>query len=241
MKNLYAALALGLGLVFSGLCFAQTQTGNASYNAAKTGVTISHPSMSFGTRVKITNLRNNSEVIATVDGRIPASDPRVADISAEAGDAIGMSPRGYTEVRLEQLIHLQPQAGETPPDQAPSSPGPAGGTVGRSSGEPGVSPAVPPPAVRTSSNSQAPENPPAPVPGVFPPQPPYLAVTATGPGNCFAPPCAVILVLLIVIVLLLAAILVWLLSLGRTAWWFRRHSSWVRRHFRSIVKRRHRY
>ncbi|MDR2257552.1 MAG: septal ring lytic transglycosylase RlpA family protein, partial [Treponema sp.] len=74
MKSLTAALFFGL--FFSSLCFAQTQTGNASYNAAKSGVTIAHPSMSFGTRVRVTNLRNNREVIATVDGRIPASDPR---------------------------------------------------------------------------------------------------------------------------------------------------------------------
>jgi rare lipoprotein A (peptidoglycan hydrolase) len=107
MKPLIAALIFGL--FFLSPCFAQTQTGNASYNASKNGLTLAHSSLSFGTRVRITNLRNNREVIAVVDGRIPVSDPRIADISAEAGGAIGMPASGYTQVRLEILLPPPPE------------------------------------------------------------------------------------------------------------------------------------
>jgi hypothetical protein len=229
MKSVSAALILGL--VFSGFCFAQTQTGNASYNTSKKGLTISHSSMSFGARVRVINLRNNQEIIAAVDGRIPASDPRIADISAEAGDAIGMSRSGYTEVRLEQLAHLSPAESPSASAAAGSS---GGGAATAATATTALS--VPPPP-GSGPGSPGPENPPAQAaPGGFPLQPQY--VIAAGQGNCFRPLCIAILVLLIVIVLLLTGIVIWLLSLGRVAWWFRRHSSWVRRHRRSITNRR---
>jgi hypothetical protein len=60
MKPLIAVLIFGL--FFSSPCFAQTQTGNASYNASKNGLTLAHASMSFGTRVKITNQENKKDL-----------------------------------------------------------------------------------------------------------------------------------------------------------------------------------
>jgi rare lipoprotein A (peptidoglycan hydrolase) len=66
--------------------------------------------MSFGTRVRISHERNNREVIATVDDRIPPSDPRITDISKEAGDAIRMAQTGYPRMRLEELIPERPAA-----------------------------------------------------------------------------------------------------------------------------------
>ncbi|MDR1618966.1 MAG: hypothetical protein LBS06_07995, partial [Treponema sp.] len=119
MKRFGVVFILGLLSVY---CFGQSQTGEASYNASKSGLTISHSSMSFGTRVKVINLKNNSEVIATVDNRIPSSDPRVADISREAGDAIGMARTGYTMVRIEQLVPPQPVASSVPAPAPPAPP-----------------------------------------------------------------------------------------------------------------------
>ncbi|MDR1025000.1 MAG: hypothetical protein LBL56_04675 [Treponema sp.] len=107
------------GILFPVFCFAQTQTGNASYNAAKNGLHISHASMSFNTRVRVTNLSNNQQVIATVDGRIPASDPRIADIAHEVGDAIGMSHTGYTRVLLEEILPEHAAAPAPVPAPAP--------------------------------------------------------------------------------------------------------------------------
>ncbi|MDR0623280.1 MAG: hypothetical protein LBG10_02505 [Treponema sp.] len=230
MKSLTAALFLGL--FFSSFCFAQTQTGSASYNTSKNGVTIAHSSMSFGTRVRITNLRNNREVIATVDGRIPASDPRVADISAEAGDAIGMSPSGYTEVRLEQLVHQV----STAPDPAPAE------TVRTAPPPPAATTTVPPP-VSNPPSSQTPEIQETRVVEsiqlIAPPQPQYT-VPAAGNQNCFFSPfCVVILILLIIVTLLLTAILFLLLNTTRRLpWWLWYYPVWVRRHIRYMKKRR---
>jgi hypothetical protein len=242
MKSLSAVLIFGL--VVSGLCFAQTQSGNVSYNASKKGLTISHASMSFGTRVRVTNLRNNQEVIAIVDGRIPVSDPRIADISAEAGDAIGMSSRGYTEVRLEQIIPVQApeertavvleETGETIRNPPPPASEDNGTRPPQRSSAPPVPASDPDPGKPASRPETVP---PAPVP---PYQPPYMV---TAGQNCLSPSLGlIILILLILVVLLLAAIFVLLLSLHRISLrWFWHYSLWVRRHYRRLRRDRYGY
>jgi rare lipoprotein A (peptidoglycan hydrolase) len=189
MKRLSAVLVIGL--FFSVYCFAQTQTGNSSYYASKSGLTIAHSSMSFGTRVRVTNLRNNREVIATVDGRIPVSDPRIADVSKEAGDAIGMLPTGYTQVRLEQILSQQTAAAPVPvptPVSAPAAtPAPAFA--------PPPAPAAVPPASETPAAFIPSATQPAsvPAPAVAQPaatQPAYAAVPAPVPASAAAQPAA---------------------------------------------------
>ncbi|MDR2071229.1 MAG: hypothetical protein LBP81_07445 [Treponema sp.] len=228
MKSLSAALIIGL--FFPLLCFGQTQTGNASYNPSKKGLHISHASMSFNTRVRVTNLKNNRQVIATVDGRIPPSDPRIADISKEAGDAIGMAASGYTEVRLEQLL---PEAAVSAAVQPPSEPAVLP--------EPVVQPAAPP-------RSPAPVPPPAPEPEVPLPgniqivsPPPVQYVLAEQPAqSCAASPvCVAILILAIVAVLLLVAILVLILCSPRVPVWPWSYPVWVRRRLRYMKNRRY--
>jgi hypothetical protein len=183
--------------------------------------------MSFGTRVRITNLRNNREVIALVDGRIPVGDPRIADISAEAGGAIGMATSGYTEVRLEQLVPAQPPAPAAvpaAPPQAAAEPAPR-------------RPATPPPAPAASNPPAAREQETEIIEAiqVVTPQPQYVAY----PQSCFSSPlCVAILVLLIIAVLLLTAILVLLLSLRRLPWWPWFYPLWVRRRVRYLKGRR---
>jgi hypothetical protein len=223
MKRLGAVFILGLVSVY---CFAQSQTGNASYNASKSGFTISHSSMSFGTAVRVTNLRNNSEVIATVDGRIPASDPRVADISREAGDAIGMSRSGYTEVRIEQFHEPQAAAVPAPP------------------------PATPPPP--EEPRRQTPPPTPAPVPQqepreeiiqvITPSQVQYVPTPVVEQLNCPLSP--VVIVLLAIVAALLTAILVLLIQARRAIWWpgypwwFGRYPLWAQRRIRYLKERR---
>jgi hypothetical protein len=237
MKPLKTALALAMCLLIPVLCFAQTQTGEASYNASKSGLTISHAAMSFNTRVKVTNLSNNREVIATVNGRIPASDPRVADISKDAGEAIGMSAAGLTRVRLEQL---QPEQG-TAPAAAPV---------------PAPTPAPPPPATPAPAQRSTPA-PAAPAPSsqepvieniqVISESPPvqYIITPPAAPFHTcvYFPLCLAILILLIIAVLLLTAILILILCMRRIPWWpgFTPWYTpvWLRRHLRYLKNRRY--
>jgi hypothetical protein len=226
MKRLSAILAFGL--FFSGLCFAQTQTGPASYNVSKSGLTVSHASLSFSRRVRITNLSNNMEVIATVDNRISPGGPAIADISRDAGDAIGMSHTGYTTVRIEVVLleavsppvsvqpapEPPPAVPETPPIPAPPPPAPA-------AQEPRVE------TIQLISPSQPPL------------QPQYIVIPSPAQNqDCFSSPlCVAILVLLIVGILLLIAILVLLLCIRRIPWlpWY--YPVWARRRLRYLKKR----
>ncbi|MDR1588402.1 MAG: hypothetical protein LBS57_13190 [Treponema sp.] len=228
MKRLSAILIIGL--FFSGLCFAQIQTGNASYNASKSGLVLAHASLSFGTTVRITNLMNNREVIATVNRRIPTNSPRVADIAKDAGDAIGMSPTGYTQVRLE-IVHRVSQA--VPPEPVPVTPVPAPPADTREN--------PPPPAQTPPPASQEPriETIQLITPAQPQPQPQYFVVPAPSQvQNCASSPlCLAILILVIIAVLFLVAILILMLCMHRIPWspWY--YPQWVRRHLRYLKKR----
>jgi hypothetical protein len=226
MKRLAAVFIFSLLSVF---IFAQSQTGNASYNASKNGLTISHPSMSFNTRVRITNLANNSEVIATVDGRIPPGDPRVADISRDAGDTIGMARSGYTQVRIEQFHEAQAAAPAAPP------------------------PAAPPPAA-AQPPAEPPRRAPAPVPAPAPPPeireeiievvtPAQIQYIPAPVEQLNCPLSPAIVVLLAIVAALLTAILVLLIQARRSPWWpgywwFGRYPLWAQRRIRYLKERR---
>jgi hypothetical protein len=250
------------GILLPVFCFAQTQTGNASYNAAQNGLHISHASMSFNARVRVTNLSNNQQVIATVNGRIPTSDPRIADVSREAGNAIGMARTGYTEIRLEELPPEHAAAPvpvqETSPPVQPS-PAPAQQTVPAPIPVPvqqtaPVQQPTPAPVQQTPAPTPAPvrQTTPAPVSVPVPEPaaeiiedsqvaspPPVQYVMVDRPvQSCAASPlCVAILVLAIITVLLLTIILI-LLCRGRVPLWPWYYPVWVRRHMRYKRSRR---
>lgn len=222
MKRLGVVLIFGL---LSAYCFAQSQTGSASYNASKGGFNIYHSSISIGRRVRVINLGNNSEVIATVNGRIPIEASRIADVAREAGDAIGMSRSGYTAVRIEMLPHEQPAAAPTP--------------------------VSPPPAEQARP---VPDPAPAPAPPQEPREI-IQAITVPVPQAQYVPAPVVrqvqdcpfspaIVVLLALAVALLTAILVLLIHARRVPWrpgylwWFGRYPLWARRRIRHLKKRR---
>jgi hypothetical protein len=220
--------ALIIGSLFPLFCFAQTQTGNASYNPSKSGLHISHASMSFGARVRVTNLKNNREVIATVDGRIPSGDVRIADIFKDAGDAIGMAASGYTEVRLEQLLPERPAPA---PEPAAPPPEPAPPPVRQPSPEPKSVPAPAP----DNSNAVIEE-----IEIISEPPVQYVLVERAVQDCSASPVCVAILVLVITAVLLLIAILVIILILcsHRVPVWPWYYPVWVRRRLRYMKNRR---
>jgi hypothetical protein len=191
--------------------------------------------MSFGTNVRVTNLVNNRAVIATVNGRIPASDSqnRVADISREAGDAIGMATTGLTEVRLEQLL---PETAGAP--VAATTPGPAPAPPP----DPAAAQAAPPASQGPASSSREPN---VETIQVFTQPPEYIMPPpAYGPPLSYADPLSlIILILLIVALLMLTAVLILLLCMRRLPWWPYAgtpwyYPTWVRRHRRYRKNRR---
>jgi len=66
-------------------------------------LTAAHRTLPFGTRVRVTNLRNNRQVVVRINDRGPYSHGRVIDLSAGAARAIGLARMGVGPVRLEVL------------------------------------------------------------------------------------------------------------------------------------------
>lgn len=65
--------------------------------------TAAHPSLKFGTRVKVTNLNNGRSVIVRINDRGPYSKGRIIDLSHGAANAIGMIKMGIAPVKIEIL------------------------------------------------------------------------------------------------------------------------------------------
>ncbi|MEN9207775.1 MAG: septal ring lytic transglycosylase RlpA family protein [Gloeomargarita sp. GMQP_bins_120] len=66
-------------------------------------LTAAHRTLPFGTRVRVTNLRNGRSVVVRINDRGPHLPGRVIDISAAAAQALGLIQMGTAPVRLEVL------------------------------------------------------------------------------------------------------------------------------------------
>jgi rare lipoprotein A len=65
--------------------------------------TMAHPSLPFGTQVKVTNLRNGRSVVVRVNDRGPHVGQRIADLSRAAAAQLGIIKRGVVRARIEVL------------------------------------------------------------------------------------------------------------------------------------------
>ncbi|AFZ49780.1 rare lipoprotein A [Dactylococcopsis salina PCC 8305] len=63
--------------------------------------TAAHRSLPFGTKVRVTNLRNGRSVVVRINDRGPSSRGRVIDLSRAAAQNIGMLRSGVAPVRIE--------------------------------------------------------------------------------------------------------------------------------------------
>ena len=75
-----------------------TASGEAFDPAA---MTMAHPSLPFGTRVQVTNLRNKRSVVVRVNDRGPYHAGRIGDVSEAAAKELGMWRRGTATATLE--------------------------------------------------------------------------------------------------------------------------------------------
>ncbi|GAA6143059.1 septal ring lytic transglycosylase RlpA family protein [Hydrogenophaga sp. 5NK40-0174] len=63
-------------------------------------LTAAHPSLPFGSRVRVRNVRNGEEVVVRINDRGPFKKGRVIDVSRAAAEALGMVGRGLARVQL---------------------------------------------------------------------------------------------------------------------------------------------
>ena len=68
--------------------------------------TAAHPTLPFGTKIKVTNLANGKSVEVKINDRGPFIDNRIIDLSLAAAKALGMTQRGTATVRLEPSSDL---------------------------------------------------------------------------------------------------------------------------------------
>jgi peptidoglycan lytic transglycosylase len=66
-------------------------------------LTAAHRSWRFGTKVRVTNLRNGRNVVVTINDRGPYVRGRGLDLSLGAARALGATGAGVVAVRLDPL------------------------------------------------------------------------------------------------------------------------------------------
>jgi rare lipoprotein A len=66
-------------------------------------MTAAHRTLRFGTRLRVTHLRNQRSVVVTVNDRGPFVKGRVIDLSRAAASRLGMLSSGVARVRIEVL------------------------------------------------------------------------------------------------------------------------------------------
>ncbi|SFV55265.1 Rare lipoprotein A precursor [hydrothermal vent metagenome] len=68
--------------------------------------TAAHPTLAFGTQVRVTELKNNKSVIVTINDRGPHVKNRVIDLSYVAAKSIGLVIAGVTKVKVETISDI---------------------------------------------------------------------------------------------------------------------------------------
>jgi rare lipoprotein A len=66
-------------------------------------LTAAHKTLPFGTRVRVTNLRNGRSVVVRINDRGPYIRGRIIDLSKRAAAVVGMQNAGVVPVRVEIL------------------------------------------------------------------------------------------------------------------------------------------
>jgi rare lipoprotein A len=77
---------------------ARTANGEAFNTHA---LTAAHPTLPFGTRLRVTNVATGRSVTVRVNDRGPYVPGRVVDVSYSAADALGMVGKGVAKVKLD--------------------------------------------------------------------------------------------------------------------------------------------
>jgi len=89
----------GLATVYSERLDGHVTASGQKYDPTK--LTAAHKTLPFGTRVKVTNVKNGKSVVVRINDRGPRQAGRVLDLSPRAARALGMRRLGMAEVSLE--------------------------------------------------------------------------------------------------------------------------------------------
>jgi len=116
----YACVVLVLFITVQGFSQSDStfcETGIASYYAKKfngrrcssgdrfcnDSLTAAHKTLKFGTRVKVTNLKNDSSVVVRINDRLPKYSKRKIDLSRAAAKQLNFIANGLAKVKIEVI------------------------------------------------------------------------------------------------------------------------------------------
>jgi rare lipoprotein A len=66
-------------------------------------LTAAHPTLPFGTRLRVTNLATGHSVVVRVNDRGPFIKGRLVDVSYSAAEKLGLTERGVAKVKIDVL------------------------------------------------------------------------------------------------------------------------------------------
>jgi len=86
--------------------------GNTTANGEvydSNGLTAAHPTLPFGTTVRVTNLSNRKKILLRINDRGPYLGQRLIDVSWKAAERLGFVDSGTTPVRVEVVARPSPK------------------------------------------------------------------------------------------------------------------------------------
>lgn len=100
-QDLLMARKAGMASYYNDKYHGHVTTSGDIYD--KNGMTAAHNSLPMGTRLRVTNLKNNHSVIVKVNDRMSESSHRLIDVSKRAAKELGFVRAGVTKVKIEIL------------------------------------------------------------------------------------------------------------------------------------------
>lgn len=85
-----------------GLKLAGKKTASGERFSPK-AMTAAHPSLPFGTKVRVTNVDNRKSAVLTINDRLPRKHGRLIDVTKAAAKKLGFVEDGTTPVRVKVL------------------------------------------------------------------------------------------------------------------------------------------
>ncbi len=89
----------GLAAVYSAALNGKITASGQVYDETK--LTAAHKTLPYGTKVRVTNVKNNKEVVLRINDRGPKQAGRVLDITPAAARRLGFSRRLMREVTVD--------------------------------------------------------------------------------------------------------------------------------------------
>lgn len=101
ISSLSIASEEGLAAYYSDVFQGKMTASGKSYDRNK--FTAAHRTLAFGTKVEVTDLKNDKSVTVIITDRMPRNKKRIIDLSYAAAEEIGLIKAGISEVRIDTL------------------------------------------------------------------------------------------------------------------------------------------